>query len=116
MNICPCFQTSHDSSACPSPCGEAIVTMPTPPFIKLEEDGSIVSLEGILAVYATNESGSNWNKIRRIKVSWKDGNSLTFSYGSDDNYKDHNAKRRDLDLKQIEKALIPLLFMNNLDT
>jgi len=116
MNICPCCKSSHDSTACPSPCGEAIITIPPPSFIKLEEDGSIVSLEGILAVYATDESGSNWNKIRRIVISWKNGDKLNFSYGGDDNYKDHNGKRRDSDLSQIEKALIPLPLTNNLDT
>jgi len=76
-----------------------------PEFLKLNENGSIVSLEGVLAVYVLDENGGNYNYRREIKIRYRDEKTMAFSYGYDDRHKNENAIRRDVDFKQIEDAL-----------
>jgi hypothetical protein len=77
-------------------------------FLKLKNDGTILSLDGILSVYATDEPGSNWDKRRHLVIKYRDGAIANLGYGNDRDHATIKGALRDEDFEQIEAALIPL--------
>tara|TARA_R110000772_G_scaffold258707_3_gene376040 strand:+ start:409 stop:735 length:327 start_codon:yes stop_codon:yes gene_type:complete len=77
-------------------------------FLKLKNDGTIVSLYGILSVYVTDNSGSNWDKCRRLIIKYRDCAIVDLGYGNDRDHATIKGALRDEDFEQIKDALIPL--------